>query len=194
MKNLITILLIIVCFNCKAQSPVLPLDDMGAYDQTNAYYKDLDNELDDFVGTWLYTDGDTSLKIILKKEEMHFNGRYYEDLIVGEYQYIEDGVEKINTLTDLNTVQGFEHEINGNNIYKDCIFLPVSDCIEGETRLGVILSDPITNHQASTLLHKRTVNGQEALNVFMSFSYSGDVTPKPDPTMPWQKEYLLIKQ
>ena len=182
----------IICFNCKAQNPVLPLK-YWSKEQTNTYYKDLDNELDDFVGTWLYTDGNNSLKIILKKEVMHFNGRYYKDLIVGEYQYIENGVEKINTLADLNTVEAFEHEINGNNIYKDCKFLPASDCIEGETRLGIILSDPITDHQASTLLHKRTLlNGQKALRIHWSFNYFENNAP--DPNMPWVGELLLVKQ
>lgn len=191
MKQIITIIIVLACFNCKAQNPILPLDDWDE-EQTNAYYKDLDNELDSFVGTWLYTEGTTSLKMVLKKEVMYFNGRYYKDLIVGEYQYIKNGIEKINTLADLNTVTGYEHKIDGNSIFKDCVFLPASDCVEGEIRLDVNLSDPITEHASSTLLHKRILNGQHALRVRMSFSYFKNNAP--DPTMPWKGEYLFIKQ
>ena len=191
MKYILIIILGIFCYNCKAQNPVLPLDDWDE-EQTNAYYKDLDNELNGFVGTWLYTEGNTSLKIVLKKEVMHFNGRYYEDLIVGEYQYIKNGVEKINTLANLNTVLGYQHKINGNSIFKDCIFLPASDCTDGETRLDVNLSDPITEHPSNTLLHKRIVNGQQALRMRWSFNYFENNPP--DPNMPWKGEWLLIKQ
>jgi hypothetical protein len=84
MKKLLIISIFTIGFACKAQSPIFPLEDWDE-EQSNAYYKDLDNELDTFEGTWLYTNGNTSWKIILKKEITFFNDKYYEDLIVGEY-------------------------------------------------------------------------------------------------------------
>ncbi len=181
--------------NCKAQSPILPLSDWTD-EQTNAYYKDLNNELNAFEGTWLYTNGNTSLKIVLVKKTMYFNGNYYEDLIVGEYQYIEDGVEKINTLASLNLNLGFSHKISGSSILNTCFFLPTDDCVEGEIRLNVSLIDAITPHWANVLLQKRVVNGQDALKAFIVFNYSGNDYPDvlPSPTLPWQDVYILIKQ
>ena len=96
MKHIIIILITTISFfNCKAQSPILSIDELGRNNLNNAYYKDLNNELNPFEGTWLYANGNTSLKIVLVKKPMYFNGKYYEDLIIGEYQYIENGVEKI---------------------------------------------------------------------------------------------------
>jgi hypothetical protein len=37
------------------------------------------------------------------------------DLLVGEYQYIESGIEKINTLSEFNnsSISGYQHKISG---------------------------------------------------------------------------------
>ncbi|WP_431133699.1 DUF6705 family protein [Psychroserpens mesophilus] len=197
MKNIIIITGLMICFACKAQSPILPLEDWYE-EEPNAYYKDIDNDLNSFEGTWLYTNGTTSLKIILSKEVMYFNDFYYEDLITGEYQYIEDGIEVINTLTSLGSSVGYESAINGNHISKDCNFLPSSDCIDGENRLRVSLTDPMTGHVATTILHKRIINGQEAILAYVIFNqlvnYDGSSLPEPEPNMPWQQEYIMIKQ
>ena len=50
MKKNIIISLLLVCFSCKAQQPVIPLDDNTADVINNAYYKDLNNDLNKFVG------------------------------------------------------------------------------------------------------------------------------------------------
>jgi hypothetical protein len=60
----------------------------------NSYYKDVNNILNDFEGTWLYQSGNTSLKLTLVKSIQFFNGDFYEDTIIGGYQYIENGIEK----------------------------------------------------------------------------------------------------
>ena len=63
MKQIFLITLIIFSFfNCKAQSPIIAIDSLGMHNTENAYYKDLNNELNSFEGTWLYTNGNTSLK------------------------------------------------------------------------------------------------------------------------------------
>tara|TARA_R110002111_G_scaffold126258_1_gene190814 strand:- start:160 stop:699 length:540 start_codon:yes stop_codon:yes gene_type:complete len=166
----------------------------------NGYYKDVNNVLNDFEGTWLYTNGNTSLKITLTKNIQYFNGKFYEDIIVGGYQYIENGVEKINTLSDASISNiGRNASIKGNNIYDDCSIQPTDDCIEGEKRLDLSIKDPITTkHFGDFILHKRTVNGQEALKAMIAMNYHGkDPTEGelPSPTMPWQmRNIILIKQ
>lgn len=182
--------------SCKAQFPTLPIEDWYK-EQEGAYYKDIDNELDDFEGTWLYTNGNTSLKIILRKEVMFYNGDYYEDVMVGEYRYIENGVELINTLDNINVTDVYEHNIYGQSLFYNCTLLPASDCVDGEVRLSISLFDANTIHGAEFILHKRTINGQEALRVFYSFDYpkaipTGSTTP--DPTLPWQDEIIMVKQ
>src|SRR5690606_22916851 len=105
MKQLIiTIAFTLILLNCKAQNPIVSLEDWDGTEQQNTYYKDVNNVLNDFEGTWLYTNGNTSLKIVLVKNTMFFNGDYYEDIIIGGYQYIVDGTEEINTLVDANNL------------------------------------------------------------------------------------------
>ncbi|WP_417619968.1 DUF6705 family protein [Oceanihabitans sediminis] len=199
MKHII-ITLILACFFSNisiAQSPIYPSQDWSD-EQTNAYYKDLDNEINAFEGTWLYTNGNTSLKMVLEKQEMYFNGKYYKDIIIGEYQYIENGVELINTLDDLSLDLGYSHKIKGSSFVKTCIYVSVSDCIEGEVVLKISIRDAITGHHfGQTQLIKRTIDGQETLKAFMAFNYYGDYDETgiaPSPTMPWQQEYTFIKQ
>ena len=193
---LILLITAFITISCKAQNPIYPIKDWSKK-QNNAYYKDVDNEMDAFEGTWFYTNGNTSLKLVLVKKLMYYNGKYYRDIVVGEYQYIENGVELINTLSDINLNLGSSHNIKGNNIVKSCKFLPVSDCSEGEVRLSLALTNPGTDHYANVLLHKRVINGQQALKARVVFNYIGDYNEEgtiPDPIMPWQQEYLLIKQ
>lgn len=198
MKTLISTILIILTISCKAQILTFSIDDWHE-SKPNVYYKDLNNEFDDFEGTWLYSNGNTYLKIILRKETMYFNGNYFKDLIVGEYQYIENGVEIINTLSNINNPVAFEHKISGQNLYYDCLYIPISDCVDGETILDVSMIDAnVDNFIADLILVKRSINGQEALRGYYSFSYIGGVSQDstiPEPTItPTQDEIILIKQ
>ena len=93
-------------FTCKAQTiKHLYLDGPGRED--NVYYKDIDNDFNRFEGTWLLTNGTTTLTIILEKKVMSYiqnvmsNTNYYRDALVGEYRYVENGIEKINTLPNI---------------------------------------------------------------------------------------------
>jgi len=191
--------LILTLYNCKAQSPIIPIDKWSD-EQSNAYYKDIDNELDLFEGTWLYMNGNTSLKIILEKRLMQFNGDYYTDLIVGEYQYIKNGIEKINTLNQLSQNLGENHNIEGNFIHNTCVFLPIDDCINGEIRLMLFINDVLTDKGMGIILHKRNINGQQALKANLWYdggmitSHPNDAEPT-EPTMGWQTENMVfIKQ
>lgn len=49
----------------KAQNVVMNLKDKGnePFPTTNYYFKDIDNVLNPYVGTWVYTNGNTTLKI-----------------------------------------------------------------------------------------------------------------------------------
>ena len=200
-QTIVIIILGLTFFSCKAQTPILPLDSLGWKNTNNTYYKDVNNELNDYEGTWLYSNGTTSLKITLTKYTQLFNGRFYEDRIIGGYQYIENGVEKVNTLSDANNPNlGISASIVGNTIHNRCRFLPVDDCVEGEKSLGLSIDDPHSDkHWGHLRLFKRIVNGQEALKIRISMTYVTGEDPEdgnfPPPSIPWKMENIvLLKQ
>ena len=200
MKQIITLIIIFISVLSTAQSNILSIEDLPFENQLNSYFKDINNELNTFEGTWLYTNGNTSLKIKLVKYERANQIDYFEDLILGGYQYIENGIEKINKLDHADNLD-FLYEstsvIYGNHLYKNCQYLSFDDCIEGQTKLVLSIFDPITNnHSGDLILKKVNFNGEEAIKASIIFSYSGTYPNgiPPEPTLPWQQEYLLIKQ
>lgn len=70
-------------------------------------------------------------------------GNIYEDLLIGEYRYIEDGVVKVNTL-DLMTnppSEFYEHNIIGNIILASDNYPLCADCLF-EKRVSLTFFDP----------------------------------------------------
>ena len=206
MKNTITIALLLIIISCKAQTPVLQVSqvfdisqDTGTENPNGAYYKDTQNLLAPFVGTYQYINGNTSLTIVLQKKTMSLiNGRYYEDLIVGEYQYTENGVEKLNTLNNLNTVytNGWKYNINGNFIITGQS-LGCDDCGLTENRLNISLADDTINRVADLDIRRITANGQPAIKINLWWTSSGiSQEGDPAPTTPNipNGEYVLLKQ
>ena len=65
----IYILLITILFSSTsiAQSPVVDIENKPSFRETvtNTYYKDINNFMNPFVGTWIYINGNTSFKIVL---------------------------------------------------------------------------------------------------------------------------------
>jgi hypothetical protein len=119
MKQLLNIALLITLFSCKAQTIIVPLGSGQDYELTPDYYlKDVNNEFGKFEGTWKYQNGNTQIIFKLKKET-HYqisSDSDYEDLLVGEYQYTENGTEIANTLSDFNnpSILGYSHNVNGS--------------------------------------------------------------------------------
>lgn len=119
MKHLYLIL-VFICLGCKTQT-IVPLYNAN-FDQSDVYYKDTYNDFDKLAGTWKYSNGTTSLTIVLQKRLKHpvkeYGLNYDMDFIAGGYKYIEDGVEKINTIPQLteNLDLWYYYHIEGNSI------------------------------------------------------------------------------
>lgn len=165
---------------------------------TNYYKKDLNNLLDPFQGTYVYTNGNKSLKIILVKKIKQYNNVYYEDLIIGEYEYSVNGTIVQNTIPNLNVVdsnQFLGHAIAGsstidnNNRQWKC-----PQCNPNEKRLRGIITDRSTERSADFFIRKTTVNGQEVLqvNVGQVMVDIENMNP-PDFSLP-RGEFTMIKQ
>ncbi len=201
MKNIIKITLLLFSAVCSAQTTVIDILDKDGTRTTGAYYQDTNNLLNTFEGTWLYTNGSTSLKIELVKKIRQYNRAYYEDLIIGEYEYKVNNVVLISTLSEINTIypNQREHNIDGNSLIKKTTKPTCDDCLNDEKRLELGFIDPILDSYGYMIVKKTTQNGQEAIRIRTKREGIGTPwiigTPEPprDFTVP-AGEYILIKQ
>ncbi|TYB78915.1 DUF6705 family protein [Bizionia myxarmorum] len=140
-----------VLIECKAQTPVVSLYEGNLVPRLeNAYYKDVDNDFNRFIGTWRYTNGNEIFKIVLNKMQMSELTRvsgisYFTDYLYGEFQYIDNnGNELINTLPEISntSLSKDEHQIFGNRIIPYQFLPNCEDCVVGERRVRLRLEDP----------------------------------------------------
>ncbi len=197
-KNIINIIILaLTIISCKAQSPIINITDDNGNQIAGAYYKDLNNLLNVYEGTYIYTNGTTSLKITLQKRTMSQNYNYYEDLIIGEYQYIKDGVEIINTLPKLSQMMANKrlHGITGNFILTGTE-MGCFDCSPTEKRLITGIVDYETDNWGQLSIRTTTINNQPAIKVNLYWRYREHVVGTPEllnASFPGG-EYIMINQ
>ena len=200
MKNLNILVLLLLSINCKAQTPIVDISE-SEMDLPNGYYiKDLHNLLNPFEGTYVYTNGADTLKIVLVKKVLQYNSQYYEDLIIGEYQYIENGVEKANTLPNINItyLNQRTHKIDGNFLVgKNHRAWKCPECSITELRLKTTIQDVISGRFADLIIRRTTEGGQEVMKINITNISGGVYTivegPPPAFALPIG-EFTLIKQ
>ena len=147
MKTLFYSLLLVSCLSLKAQTYDLYNCDSNYFlNVAGAYYKDLTNVHDQYIGTWLYTNGNTSLKLVFQEREhvkslTYKDGMFfYKDWLIGEGQYIENGILKWNSLPNLSASQSTDYVTvrNHASFYnisytRERVFCP--ECAPSERRL-----------------------------------------------------------
>ena len=166
MKKINYLLLLFISVTTYAQDTIISIKGDNWPRLTNAYYKDIDNDLNQFEGTYIYTNGTTEFKIVLVKKIQQYNNRYYEDLIIGEYEYKLNGVVVVSTLNLIDVVYSNQrkHNIESNFLVKKT-FRPnkCPDCATNELRLNASIEDVSTERFADIIFRKVVINGQEAL-------------------------------
>jgi hypothetical protein len=207
----ITYIIFLLVLNCKAQNIVPIFNDTGVdLPENNAYLKDVDNDYNPYVGTWKWENGNNSLTIIFNKLEQYTSGDGdYSDLLVGEYQYIENGVELVNTFPLIDPF-GITNIINpvdamrNNNIVSysittnDIGFPPCPECVPNTRFIILSIKDPTKSGLWGGIVMARFVeNGIDKikakitmrLNENASINYSG-----PDAITVPVGVYTFIKQ
>ncbi|TYA52454.1 DUF6705 family protein [Formosa maritima] len=155
MKHLIKFLMLIMFISCKAQNIVPIFNDTGVdLPENNAYLKDVDNDYNPYVGTWKWESGNNSLTIIFNKLEQYTSGDGdYSDLLLGEYQYIENGVELVNTFPliepiGIPNIVNQEDAMRNNNIVSysittnDIGFPPCPECAPNTRFIILSIKEP----------------------------------------------------
>ena len=203
MKNILTILLVSFFLSCKAQVIVPLASDSDMAYNSRTYNKDVDNDFDKYVGTWKYQQGNTLLKIVLKKITFdHFvteYKNYYQDILVGEYQYIENGIEKVNTLQQMELMpsEASGYNISGNLIIGKNTYPKCSECNLNERRIKLRYRDPERKYLSNAIvLRYKNENGAEKIIAKIYKSDGSFMQPdgSPDEMRVPYGEYVLIKQ
>ena len=210
-KNIIIIVLISANF-CFAQTPVIDIYGNQPYgDIPNAYYKDVNNFRDQFVGTWIYTNGNTLLKVtFVKKNSLYVDiplSPFYEDCLVGEFQYNENGVPKANTLSnlDINYDQANKYNLYSLSDINNSNFPICPDCSPNSRRMYMSFDEPANDDSGLEAgFYMRTVSesGQLKLKVQFRGLSSAFNTNKNDWNLPSNArrfslpygDYTLIKE
>ena len=134
MKKIIYIFFLTFSLYAQSQIINLTVEDDCNRDVRNAYYSDADNSLDGFEGSWKYQNGNEILIITLLKILNAPNNLNSQDLLIGEYKYIDAGGNLIfDTLNDLNVnyTDQTMHSIFGNCVFSDYNYPEINflDCI-----------------------------------------------------------------
>ena len=195
MKNILKILFLLLTITSNSQ--IINIKDDNGIIVPGAYYKDVDSVLDAFEGTWLYTNGNISLKILLVKKVGHYNGLYTDDFICGGYEYKINNQVLITTLSDAtaNYTAKLRYSILGNYVLKNNYVPICTDCVPGENRLNLSFSE----HKlyGNLIIKKTIINGQDAINIDLmispSYYHTNSPPPPSDFTVP-SGIYTLIKQ
>ena len=198
MKNIILLIALVTILSCKAQTPIIPLADHQADLINNCYHKDIDHDLDPYVGTWKYQNSSSSFTITFQKISQYFNGDYYEDMLVGEYKYINGGVELVNTLAN-NPSDPFYYNISAMRLLYKGQKPSCSNCGLLERRFIMDFGDPDPSLKflTSSIVVRYINNGGgiESIEVKL-FGEGPKVMPvgvPTEPTVPYG-DYLMIKQ
>lgn len=202
MKNIILALILVMSSACKAQPFVVNLKNKGEVmsPTLHHYFKDIDNTLNPFVGEWVYTSGNTTLKIEFVKKTNKHTGYSYEDVLVGGYEYKVNNVTLVSTLSDINTNYSnlIDHKIVSFGLMNNDFYPVCNDCSVGEKRVIAMFSEPSSSLKGRLLIQKIIHHNQEAIKITLRSAgtkyYKQGTTPPPDDFVVPSGEYILIKQ
>ena len=140
MKNYIFILILCAFYQqCSGQTEIINIKDQGKYwtASVGQYYKDIDNELDYYNGTWLYNNGNKSIKLVLTKKVKLYNGKIYNDVVVGGIEYKENNNTIVNTIPYLSNSYSYymDYAISGSFLFNKDFYPKCFDCQPNELRL-----------------------------------------------------------
>lgn len=173
--------LIIFSIMVNAQSPIVPLLDFANPDRwaDGVYHKDVNNDMDKFVGEWLWQDDNSSFTLKFGKEVMverflpASNIIIFQDLLYGEYRYIENGVEMINTLPLFeNVAQPWQHNISGQSLLGTNHYPICKECTADEIRIILSFTDPNRNYIKSRLILRHGVQWWDQQEYIIAFLYT----------------------
>ena len=150
---------------------------------------------------WNFTNGSIDFTVVMRKElKLQTSSGLYRDYLVGEYQYVENGVEKVNTLNliDSSSIQYYEHLITGSSLVDKNARPACDTCSINDRGVRLTIRHPDLNDVYSEMIVRHfTDNGVEKIRATLLGGGPGLIAPdRTDPVtidIP-DGEYILIKQ
>ena len=182
--SIYSLIYVYTIFNMSAQTPIIGIYGTEYYGGVaGAYYRDIGGFHNQYVGTWVYTNGNTTFKItFVKKNSFHVTNDvrdYYADFLIGEFQYTDNGVEKVNTLSYINQSHSniFDYNLVSVVPYDKSIYPLCPECSENELRLLMRFNEPSRRNiwggiSNNFVIRRFMQNEQEKLKV--QFVYTGN--------------------
>ena len=165
----------------------------------NSYLKDVMNDFNRYEGEWKYQSGLTVLTLKFRKISNRYNEnrKIYEDLLIGDYQYVENGNLIIDQLENLNlSIDPYHHTLNGASFIYNSQFPPCTDCGPYDRRIKLNFRDPERPQVYAYLVMRYTnVGGIEKIEaiLYQDIAFVLDET-SPGTTRVPMGEYTFIKQ
>jgi hypothetical protein len=208
MKTIFKFIAILILISCKAQN-IVPIYNINGVElpDDEAYLKDVDNDYNPYVGTWKWENGNNSLTIIFNKVDQYASSvGDYSDLLVGEYQYIENGIELVNSFPlfdpiGVPNIINYADAMRNNNIVSysittnDIGFPPCPECAPDTRFILLGLTDPTKPGLWGRIIMARFVeNGVEKIRARIFNSFDETATEGYNLSIPENSIYTLIKQ
>ncbi|SFN15829.1 hypothetical protein SAMN05421594_1440 [Chryseobacterium oleae] len=168
MKNVIFILFF---FSCKAQEQTFPLKTYAENIPINSYFKDLNDDLNFYTGTWTasFHDKTIILKIVkqIKQPIEFFNKNYYRDQLFVRYEVKKSGMILESTL-DKNFTN--DSKLSVKSAYPD----------ENGNKVTLLFSGGNCSVGIGTIVFKKINDTQFYWGYYPGTTTSNDITCPPD--------------
>ena len=140
--TILSLFISLLSIHCTGQTNIIDLIDRCNHTPIdhksgNTYLKDTTNEIDKYTGTWKWTSGNREFTLtLIKQVKYHYNQRnnnYYEDRLMGYYQYRENGVLIADTSSD-DLSQDYGAKVHfGLNCHSQITSLSFDDYLKKKT-------------------------------------------------------------
>ena len=179
MKNIFNLVILLSIITGYSQSQTFPLRTLGIpFGATNYYLKDTYNDFDQYVGTWKYDNLQTNTSLIIKlKKVVKFygeNSAVYVDCLAGEYIYIENNLEIVNTLGNLGQADPYYNNIMGYLMISDNTQFPVClECPEDTMRIKLRFNDPERKYNSGGMHMWHKTEADDTEKIMIELYYDG---------------------
>ena len=182
-------------FTISCNSQIINLKDKNGTRIDGAYYKDVDNELNQFAGTYqlISNSGEDEMTIVFKKFTNCYNTKFYQDVLAGEIKFKKDGVLYFNNLNKINENYNnkYLHDICGNTLMANQTRPVCDDCLPNQFRARLIFFGRNNGCGGYVILQKIN-DGQEKIKASFFFN-CGTVGDNLDSYISGG-DYILTKQ